>query len=301
MTFKQMEYALTIAKCASLSEAAKQLYVSQPSLSESIKKLEAELGYEIFAREHNGVTVTSEGQDFLVIAQNIIDQVGNIEKKSQEGDSKKLKCTFGTIHYYFMGEVLAKLVNELQEKDYDGYDVSIIDLGTIDIIEAVANGSCEIGVISYTDHNRSYILKELRKRGLDCTEIHSTRLNAFFRKGHPVGDGRLTMHDLEPYPYVSVWQDQKTQYFFNEEGIFLPANTRKIFVNDSGIIDKLLETTDAFAVGCGIIPAGVSSETTYAVPISDAPISSTCWIRRGGQELSPVAKRFIEIMKEKLS
>ena len=61
MTLKQMEYALVTAKCASLSEAAKQLYVSQPSLSEAIKKLEEELGFSIFIRERTGVTVTEAG------------------------------------------------------------------------------------------------------------------------------------------------------------------------------------------------------------------------------------------------
>ena len=48
MTLQQLKYALTIADCNSINEASKQLFISQPSLSETIRELETELGFDIF-------------------------------------------------------------------------------------------------------------------------------------------------------------------------------------------------------------------------------------------------------------
>ena len=52
MTLQQLKYALTIADCGSMNEAAKQLFISQPSLSETMKELETEIGLDIFLRSN---------------------------------------------------------------------------------------------------------------------------------------------------------------------------------------------------------------------------------------------------------
>ena len=57
MTLQQLKYALTIADCGSMNEAAKQLFISQPSLSETMKELEAEIGIEIFLRSNRGIKI----------------------------------------------------------------------------------------------------------------------------------------------------------------------------------------------------------------------------------------------------
>ena len=65
MTLQQLRYALTIADCGSLNEAAKQLFLSQPSLSETMKELEQEIGLQIFLRSNRGIVITPEGEEFL--------------------------------------------------------------------------------------------------------------------------------------------------------------------------------------------------------------------------------------------
>ena len=65
MTLKQMRYVIAIARYASISEAAKKLYLTQPSLTSSIHQLETELGFPIFLRSRGGVEVTPKGQDLI--------------------------------------------------------------------------------------------------------------------------------------------------------------------------------------------------------------------------------------------
>ena len=56
MTLQQLRYALTIAGCGSMNEAAKRLFLSQPSLSETVKELEQEIGLQIFMRSNRGIS-----------------------------------------------------------------------------------------------------------------------------------------------------------------------------------------------------------------------------------------------------
>ena len=62
MTIQQLRYVIKITECGSITEAARQLFVSQPSLSAAVKELEAELGIEIFRRTAKGITLTADGQ-----------------------------------------------------------------------------------------------------------------------------------------------------------------------------------------------------------------------------------------------
>ena len=81
MTLQQLRYAITIADSGSMNEAAKQLFVSQPSLSGMMKELEEQLGIDIFIRSNRGIMITPEGEEFLGYARQVIDQFSLLEKK----------------------------------------------------------------------------------------------------------------------------------------------------------------------------------------------------------------------------
>ena len=66
MTLQQLRYVIQAADSRSMNEAAKALYISQPSLSEAIKELEKEIGIELFKRSSHGTVLTPEGEEFWV-------------------------------------------------------------------------------------------------------------------------------------------------------------------------------------------------------------------------------------------
>ena len=74
MTLQQLKYVITVAEKGTVSEAAKTLFISQPSLTNAIKELENELQIEIFIRTNKGVIVSNEGEEFLGYARQIIEQ-----------------------------------------------------------------------------------------------------------------------------------------------------------------------------------------------------------------------------------
>ena len=65
MTLTQMKYAIAVADTGSMNEAARSLFIAQPSLSASIRELEQEIGIELFKRTSRGVLATPEGEEFF--------------------------------------------------------------------------------------------------------------------------------------------------------------------------------------------------------------------------------------------
>ena len=72
MTLNQLRNVIAIADTGSMNEAAKKLYIAQPSLSQSIKELEKEIGAELFRRGNRGVFLTVEGEEFLSYARQVV-------------------------------------------------------------------------------------------------------------------------------------------------------------------------------------------------------------------------------------
>lgn len=81
MTLQQLKYITTVASKGTISEAARELYISQPSLTAAIRELETELGITIFHRTNKGVILSAEGEEFLGYARQVIEQTQLIEEK----------------------------------------------------------------------------------------------------------------------------------------------------------------------------------------------------------------------------
>ena len=74
MTLQQLHQVITIADSGSMNEAAKKLFISQPSLSATVKELEQEIGFNLFVRSNRGIIITPEGEEFLGYARQVDEQ-----------------------------------------------------------------------------------------------------------------------------------------------------------------------------------------------------------------------------------
>ncbi len=81
MTLKQLQYVVTVAEEGNITGAAKRLYIAQPSLTAAIHELENEFGITIFIRSNKGIKLTSEGEEFLGYARQVLDQTELIEER----------------------------------------------------------------------------------------------------------------------------------------------------------------------------------------------------------------------------
>ena len=101
MTLTQLRYAITVANSDSMNEAARNLFISQPSLSAAIKELEEDAGIEIFRRTNRGISVTPEGEEFIGYARQVVEQYNLIENKYIDKKESKKKFSVSMQHYTF--------------------------------------------------------------------------------------------------------------------------------------------------------------------------------------------------------
>lgn len=101
MTIQQLKYIVSVAENGSITEAAKKQYISQPSLSNSIKDIEKEIGITIFARSRSGIALTKEGTEFIGYARQVIQQMELLEDKYISHLPQKTRFGVSTQHYTF--------------------------------------------------------------------------------------------------------------------------------------------------------------------------------------------------------
>ena len=120
MNFQQCRYVEVVARVGSFSQAAKELYMTQPNLSCSIKDLENELGVQLFTRSNTGTRLTEDGHDFLKYAKRII---GELDLLQQRYHDQFKSFTVASHHYDFLSIPLAKVAQEFKH-DYQNFKPS---------------------------------------------------------------------------------------------------------------------------------------------------------------------------------
>ena len=86
MTLQQLKYVVTVAETGTITNAAKKLYISQPSLTNAIHELEKEMNIVIFQRTNKGIVLSREGEDFLGYARQVLEQAAILEDKYKGQD-----------------------------------------------------------------------------------------------------------------------------------------------------------------------------------------------------------------------
>ena len=122
MTLAQLRYVITVSQVGTLSEAAKRLYISQPSLTNAIKELEKELGITIFIRTNKGVILSRQGEEFLGYARQVIEQTNLIEEKYLQDHNIKHEFCISTQHYSFAVEAFVSLIKEYGGNMISGFE-----------------------------------------------------------------------------------------------------------------------------------------------------------------------------------
>ena len=216
MTLTQLRYIIAIADTGSMNEAAKQLFISQPSLSETMKELETEIGLDIFLRSNRGIVITPEGEEFLGYARQVTEQFGLLQSKYIDKKVKE-KFSVSTQHYTFAVKAFVETVKQI---GMEQYEFAVHETTTISVIENVKNFKSEIGVLYENDAYRlapvfdngaSFANKCTEKRLelmlSDETRIQSSIQNTattYGLKGKP-----LLARDLETLKYPGLLLAEK--------------------------------------------------------------------------------------------
>mgnify|MGYP002508706205 CR=1 FL=1 len=198
MTLQQLRYAVCIADNKSINKAAAELFITQPSLSSTIKDLENEINITIFLRSNRGIVITPEGEEFLGYARQMLEHYKLIEERYTENKNFKKKFSVSMQHYTFAVEAFIRMAREF---GLDEYEFAVHETKTAEVIENVKNQKSEIGILYLNDFNRKVIEKIFKESELEFIPLFDCSIYAYISKSNPLaGKESATMKELEDYP-----------------------------------------------------------------------------------------------------
>ena len=292
MTLQQLRYAITIADSTSMNEAAKQLFISQPSLSSSIRDLEEELGMELFIRSSRGITLTPEGNEFIGYARQVMEQYRLMEERYIDKKEIKKKFSVSTQHYTFAVKAFVELVKKI---GMDEYECAVHETKTYDVISDVKSFKSEIGILYLDDFNRKVLLKIFKENGLEFTELFPCKTYVYLWRGNPLAKKeKITFEDLEEYPCLSFDQGSHNAFYFAEEVLSTYDYKRIIEANDRATLLNLMVGLNAYTLCSGIVCEELNGDEYCAIPLDSEEEMMIGYISRKGVPLSRLGKMYLE-------
>jgi Transcriptional regulator len=291
MTLQQLKYAIAVAESGSMNEAARKLFVAQPSLSSAIRELEKELGFELFVRSNHGILITPDGEEFLGYARQVTEQYRLLSNRYIEKEAKE-KFSVSLQHYSF---AVKAFVETVKRAGMENYEFAIHETKTGEIIENVHSFKSELGIIYMNDFNENVLRKILRENQLKFTELFVCDTYVYLHSGHPLAQRELiAMQDLEPYPCLAFDQGKNNSFYFAEEMKSTYDYDRMIKANDRATMLNLMVGLNAYTLCSGIICDELNGADFCAVPLKENEIMRIGYISRAGAALSPLGSIFLE-------
>lgn len=267
MTLQQLKYVITVASAGTITEAANALYISQPSLTNSIHELEKEMNITIFNRTNKGISLSQEGEIFLGYARQILEQATILEDKYKGNKGGKKQFCVSTQHYSFAVNAFVDLIKEYGQ---DEYDFSLRETQTYEIIEDVARLKSEIGILFLNNFNEIVLTKIFKSQDLEFHPLFVAKPHVFISRRHPLaGKSLITNEELQSYPYLSFEQGEHNSFYFSEEIFSVSERKKNIRVRDRATLFNLLIGLNGYTVCSGVIDKKLNGKDIIAVPLAD--------------------------------
>jgi DNA-binding transcriptional LysR family regulator len=173
MNSKKLNYIITISELQSISKAASQLFISQPSLSNIVSNLEKELGIKLFNRTTNPISLTYAGERYIETAKKILSLEDNLKKElSDISIIKKGKITIGIPSV--RGTHVLPLILPRFTKEYPGIEIALVEGNSNFLETALLSGKVDLVLTSLPKDNNK----------IACEILYQERIMLACEKGY---------------------------------------------------------------------------------------------------------------------
>lgn len=290
MTIQQCKYVLEIHRHGSFSEAAKELFVAQSSLSASIKQLEEELGIKIFDRSKNGTVLTAHGAEFLRYATELVAKNDYIMRRYRDAEVNS-RLQISTQHYDFIADIFCKFVTEMPDTHYT---LSLQEKETYKVIRDVEIAYSDVGIVAIKNEDSDIMSRYLHNKGIAFVPLLKVSPHLFVRRGHPLTEYPSIQPDLlTSYPYLSYEQGSHSDSWFLEEIPVESHSNKQIRISDRATLMNVLLKTDAYTVGTGIMPSSLNEGKIISLPIKSDLFYEVGYLVLKNRNNSPILDRFL--------
>ncbi|ULL16969.1 LysR family transcriptional regulator [Paenibacillus sp. H1-7] len=295
MTLQQLKYVIEVANRGSINEAAKRLFITQPSLSNSIRDLEEELQLSIFERSNKGIALTKEGVEFLSYARQVVEQAELLESRYLNTKPSPQHFSVSTQHYAFAVNAFVSLV---QEYGQDEYEMALRETKTYEIIEDVKSMRSEIGILYLNEFNEKVINKILKAANLQFTSLFTATPHVFISIKNPLArQSIVTIEQLQQYPYLSFEQGEFNSFHFSEEILSTMSHKKSIRVNDRATLFNLLIGLNGYTISTGVLSADLNGNEIIPVPLDCVETIHVGWISHKNTVMTKLGAAYVEALK----
>jgi DNA-binding transcriptional LysR family regulator len=299
LTLQQLRYVIEVAKQGSINEAAKRLFIAQPSLSNAIRDLEEELQIVIFERSNKGIRLSQEGVEFLSYARQVIEQAELLEARYLGTQPSRQHFSVSTQHYAFAVNAFVRLVQQYGQEEYE---LALRETKTYEIIEDVKSMRSEIGILYLNEFNRKVIHKLLKEARLQFTGLFTAKPHIFISSKNPLAKQPIvTIEQLQPYPYLSFDQGEYNSFHFAEEILSTMTRPKSIRVNDRATLFNLLIGLNGYTISTGVLSADLNGNEIVPVPLDLEESINVGWISHQDLSLSKLGLAYVQALQHFVS
>ncbi|MBQ8934721.1 MAG: LysR family transcriptional regulator [Lachnospiraceae bacterium] len=299
MTITQLKYIIAVASSSSMNEAAKKLFISQPSLSASIKDLESEIGFDIYTRSNRGVALTSKGKEFIGYARQVVMQYELMENKYINGGEQKKHFSVSSQHYAFAVDAFAKMVQLFGMAEYE---FAFYETKTYEVIQDVKNFKSEIGILYVNEFNRKVFKKLFSDFDLEFHPIVDCDAYVYMWKEHPLAHKTMvSMEELVDYPCLSFEQGDNNSFYFSEEMISTYQYKQLIKISDRATGLNLMKGLQGYTICSGILCEELNGDDFTAVKLKENERMTVGYVLRKNLKVSKLAEIYLEKIQEYIS
>lgn len=295
MTLQQLLYTVKIAKTKSMNKAAAELFISQPALSSAIHELEEELQIEIFIRNQRGIIVTTEGENFLKYARQMVEMLDMIKERYASDAVTTNKFSVSMQHYSFAVEAFMTLAEKFKLHDYE---LAVHETKTSEVISNVESFRSEIGIIYENEFNEKAINRILADKELEFFPLFRCEVFVYMSASHPLANKKkIEFDDLLEYPCLSFEQGDNNSFYYAEEMFSTYKYKRIIKVDDRATMLNLMTGMNGFTLCSGIICEKLNGDGYVAIPLKTDEKMTIGYIKRKRIPLSKLGEKYIAILK----
>lgn len=203
MRLNQFRFLVALKKYGTISKAAQQLYISQPSLSAAIRELEDELGFEVVKRTRKGVIFTSRGEQVLEHSQNILLEVEEIlNLRSESVSAFQGTLSVGCVPYVYHSIILDTLM-EMKQK-YPAITTRLTEESSYALAEQVNRRELDLGIIMMSNIERASWEATFQNYQLEYQELFNDRMYFWVGQAHKLyQQDSVTMAEALQYPFIT--------------------------------------------------------------------------------------------------
>ena len=238
MEFRQLESFLAVADELHFGRAAERVHLSQPALSQQIKRLELELDADLFHRTQRSVALTAAGAALIDPVSRIVDEVDALADLARRAAGGQV----GTLGLGYVGSALFSVVPPLMQALADeapGIDVTMVERKTEEQLDAIRRGALDVGVIKQPRQPAA---------GFEIVPVFAETIGVALPERHPLaGTDEIELRDLAGDPFVIFPRDAEPDTF----------DTLMAACTSAGFTARIAQTGTSLQTVLGLVASGI--------------------------------------------